>query len=327
MPTIDTSFLSPIFKALVSQCPEAVDFDKVTVQQARANSNNSTMQSDAEGPPVDIEKSEIPDQTDGHSIKVTLYKPQGISSDEKLPALVFFPGGGFCFIEESFYTFLLSTYAVDLNCIAIFVNYSLSPEFKFPVALNEAHSVIEFVTNHTTACKLQIDPTRVAVGGDSAGGNLSAAVSLLAKQRNQLQNSIKHQILYYPCVDNDFSTESYQRYKEGFFLTKKMTTEFLKCYAPTEELENMLLFPNKATVEDLVGLPPVLLITCEADVLRDEGEIYGRKLVAANVPVSSFRVNGVIHGFMSSPVFFSDEAYHVIDMTKRVLRDAFTINN
>ncbi|CAO3652230.1 unnamed protein product [Mucor fragilis] len=325
MPPTDTSFLSPIFKALVAQCPEAVDFDKVTVQQARAGSND-TMQSDTEGPPVDVEKIEIPDQTDGHSIRITLYKPKSISSDEKLPALVFFPGGGFCFIEESFYTFLLSTFAVDLNCIAIFVNYSLSPEVKFPVALNEAHSVIEYVTNSTTASKLQINPSRVAVGGDSAGGNLSAAVSLLAKQRNQLQNCIKHQILYYPCVDNDFSTESYKKYGEGFFFTKKMAHEFLKCYAPTEELENMLLFPNKASVEDLVGLPPALLITCEADVLCDEGEIYGRKMVAANVPVSSFRVNGVIHGFMSSPVFFSDEAYHVIDMTKSVLRKAFIIN-
>lgn len=88
MPTVDTSFLSPIFKALVAQCPEAVDFDKVTVQQARAASND-TMQPDTEGPPVDTEKIEIPDQTDGHAIKVTLYKPQGISSDEKLPALIF----------------------------------------------------------------------------------------------------------------------------------------------------------------------------------------------------------------------------------------------
>lgn len=92
---------------------------------------------------------------------------------------------------------------------------------------------------------------------------------VLAKQRNQLQNCIKHQILYYPCVDNDFSTESYKKYGEGFFFTKKMAHEFLKCYAPTEELENMLLFPNKASVEDLVGLPPALLITCEADVLCD----------------------------------------------------------
>ncbi|OAC99156.1 hypothetical protein MUCCIDRAFT_84104 [Mucor lusitanicus CBS 277.49] len=319
MPTVDTSFLSPIFKALVAQCPEAVDFDKVTVQQARAASND-TMQPDTEGPPVDTEKIEIPDQTDGHAIK-------GISSDEKLPALIFFPGGGFCFIEESFYVFLMSTFATDLSCIVIFVNYSLSPEVQFPVALNEAHSVVEFATNSTTASKFQIDPTRVAVGGDSAGGNLSAAVSLLAKQRNQLQNSIKHQILYYPCVDNDFSTESYKRYGEGFFFTRKMASEFLKCYAPAEELENMLLLPNKASVDDLVGLPPALLITCEADVLCDEGEIYGRKLVAANVPVSSFRVNGVIHGFLSSPVFFSDEAYHVIDMTKRALQSAFTINN
>lgn len=88
MPPTDTSFLSPIFKALVAQCPEAVDFDKVTVQQARAGSND-TMQSDTEGPPVDVEKIEIPDQTDGHSIRITLYKPKSISSDEKLPALVF----------------------------------------------------------------------------------------------------------------------------------------------------------------------------------------------------------------------------------------------
>ncbi|KAK4514298.1 uncharacterized protein ATC70_001890 [Mucor velutinosus] len=85
--------------------------------------------------------------------------------------------------------------------------------------------------------------------------------------------------------------------------------------------------PNKASVEDLAGLPPASLITGEADILRDEGEIYGRKLVSANVPVSSFRVNGVIHGFMSWDVFFSDESYYVIDMTKSVLRKAFTINN
>ena len=151
--------------------------------------------------------------------------------------------------------------------------------------------------------------------------------SVLAKQRNQLEHPIKHQILYYPCLDNDTENESYTKFREGFFFTKKMADHFLKSLALDEDLENILLFPNKAPIKDLVELPPAFLVTCEADVLREEGEAYGRKLAAANVPVSSFRVNGVLHGFLSSSAFFSDEAYHVIDMTKTVLQKAFSVNN
>lgn len=138
----------------------------------------------------------------------------------------------------------------------------------------------------------------MVVGGDSAGGNLTAGVSckappincfhlsrnidifffsVLAKQRNQLEHPIKHQILYYPCVDNDTENESYIKYREGFFFTKKMADHFLACHVLDKDHENMLMFPNKAPIEDLVGLPPVLLVTCEADVLREGKKFDVRK--------------------------------------------------
>ncbi|KAI8647236.1 alpha/beta hydrolase fold-domain-containing protein [Parasitella parasitica] len=149
---------------------------------------------------------------------------------------------------------------------------------------------------------------------------------VLAKQQ-VLEHPIKHQILYYHIVDNDSTTESYKKFSKGFYFTKKMADYFLKCYAPDKGFEDILLFPNKASTEDLVGLPPAFLVTCEADILRDEGESYGRKLRVANVSVSSIRVNGVLYGFVSCPPLFSDESYHTIDMTKTVLQKAFNVGN
>ncbi|CEP08701.1 hypothetical protein [Parasitella parasitica] len=326
MSPIDISFLNPTSKAFLAQYPEAINFDVFTASDARSRPDGSIIE-DIKAPVVDIEQIEIPDQNDGHLINCTVYKPIDTPADAKLPVFVYIPGGGFCCIHEPNYVYFLSTvgfyFVVELNCIALFVNYSLSPEVKFPVALYECHSVIDHVTKTNTAAKLQIDATRVVVGGDSAGGNLSTAVALLAKQR-KLQHPIKHQILYYPFIDNDSTTESYTKFGEGFYFTKKMADYFLEWYAPDKELkEDILLFPNKASVEDLVGLPPAFLVTCEADIVRDEGESYGRRLRAANVPVSSVRVNGVLHGFVSSPPLFSDESYHIIDMTKTVLRKAF----
>lgn len=174
----------------------------------------------------------------------------------------------------------------------LLVNYSLSPEVRFPVALEECYTVVSHATDPELAAKLRINPKRVALGGDSAGGNLTAAVTskswsqlpyqrhdtyrkpilVLAKQRKDLKNSIKYQVLYYPATEDTFATGSYKNYGEGYYLTNGLVRLFFNNYKTEEAKDSILLCPGKATVEDVTGVPPALLVTGEADVLRD-GEL------------------------------------------------------
>jgi acetyl esterase len=219
--------------------------------------------------------------------------------------------------------YLATKLAGETHCAVFLVKYSLSPEVRFPVAVEECYSVTEYVSTPEHAKSLNVDPTRVAVGGDSAGGNLTISTTLLAKQRN-LANKIKFQVLYYPSTAATCDTPSYHQFGEGHFLTSDITKFFGNNYfSGPEDLDNILAVPIKATTEDLTDLPPALCITGEADVLRDEGEAYAHKLLDANVPVTSYRVQGVLHGFMSVPPLHSQETLQVIDITTAQLRRVF----
>jgi acetyl esterase/lipase len=184
---------------------------------------------------------------------------------------------------------------VGANAAVVFPNYSLSPEAQYPTAIEESYAVATWVAQH--GAEANLDPTRIAIAGDSVGGNMSAALTLLAKQRGDV--SFVQQVLFYPVTDASFDTDSYHQFAEGYFLRRDAMQWFWDQYTiDTAQRAEITASPLRASIDELAGLPPALVITGEADVLRDEGEAYANKLRAAGVPVTAVRYQGIIHDFV-----------------------------
>jgi acetyl esterase/lipase len=183
---------------------------------------------------------------------------------------------------------------VDSGAAAVFVNYTPSPEARYPHAINQAYAATRWVAEH--GAEIGVDGSRLAVAGNSVGGNMSAVVALMSKQKGG--PAIRAQILFWPVTDARFENASYQQFANGYFLSRAMMHWFWDAYttSPAERAE-IFASPLRATTEQLRGLPPALVITAENDVLRDEGEEYARHLDAAGVPVVSTRYDGMIHDF------------------------------
>ncbi|MCM2532236.1 alpha/beta hydrolase [Neobacillus pocheonensis] len=228
-----------------------------------------------------------------NDIPVRIYYPKEIQSNH--PALVFYHGGGWVIGDIGSHDNICRALTNLADCVTISVDYRLAPEHKFPAAVEDSYAVIQYVYDH--AGDFQVDRTRIAVGGDSAGGNLAAVVANLAKDKNA--STICFQLLIYPSTNlGGGPTTSMLENSEGYFLTKGNMEWFRDCYLNGEEdKQNPLVSP--ALYEDFKGLPPALVITAEYDPLRDEGEEYAKKLADAGVEVESVRYNGVIHGFVS----------------------------
>ncbi|KAI9495953.1 Alpha/Beta hydrolase protein [Zychaea mexicana] len=220
-----------------------------------------------------------------------------------LPVILFIHGGGWVLGDENMYKGLRAYLTLHAKAAVVFVNYTLSPEVKYPIPLEECYDVLSWIVD-TDPSVHQMDPTKIAVIGDSSGGNLTAALSVLDKQRRGT-TVIKSLVLYYPalCATN-FETDSYQVFSDGYFLTKKAMQLYWNWYLPDDHDEQVRLLstvsPLHATVEELKDTAPALIITAEADVLRDDGEAYARKLISADVPVVAIRALGTIHGFLSN---------------------------
>jgi len=177
---------------------------------------------------------------------------------------------------------------------AVFVNYQPSPEAHFPVAITQAYEATKWVAEH--GAEIGVDGKRLALVGNSVGGNMVAAVALQAKQFKT--PAIRYDVMLWPVTDARFDTASYDQFADGHFLTKNMMKWFWDNYTVSEkDRNNILASPLRATTEQLKGLPPTLIQTAELDVLRDEGEAFGRKLDAAGVPVTVTRYNGMIHDY------------------------------
>jgi acetyl esterase/lipase len=177
----------------------------------------------------------------------------------------------------------------------VFPNYSLSPEARYPVAIEENYAVATWIAAH--GAEQGLDAARIAVAGDSVGGNMAAALTLMAKDRGGVD--LAQQVLFYPVTDAAFDTTSYQRFATGYFLRRDGMQWFWDQYTTDlAERAQITASPLRATVEQLWGLPPALVITGEADVLRDEGEAYANKLRKAGVPVTAVRYQGIIHDFV-----------------------------
>lgn len=183
---------------------------------------------------------------------------------------------------------------VGSGAAAVFVNYTPSPEAHYPVAINQAYAATKWVAEHGQ--EINVDGKRLAVAGNSVGGNMAAVVSLMAKDKGT--PAIKFQLLLWPVTDANFETASYNQYAEGHFLTRNMMKWFWDNYTTdAKQRSEIYASPLRASTAQLKGLPPALIQTAGSDVLRNEGEAYGRKLDEAGVPVTSVRYNGMIHDF------------------------------
>ena len=213
---------------------------------------------------------------------------------EVLPVLVYFHGGGWVLGDLDSVDSLCRSLANAADCVVVSVDYRLAPEHKFPAAVEDAYSATKWTANSAT--NFSGDPRRIAVGGDSAGGNLAAAVSLMARDKHG--PPIVFQLLIYPATNHAFDTTSYSDNAEGYWLSKDDMRWFWNHYLRDEEDgRNPYASPSRAA--DLSSLPPAFVITAEFDPLRDEGEAYAARLRECGVPVKAARYDGMIHDFVN----------------------------
>jgi acetyl esterase/lipase len=226
-------------------------------------------------------------------VSVRVLRPPGAAG--ALPVIVYVHGAGWVFGNSHTHDRLIRELAVGARAAVVFPNYSLSPEARYPVAIEESYAVLEWVAEH--GAEKGLDRSRIAVAGDSVGGNMTAALTLLAKQRSGPE--IATQVLFYPVTDASFDTPSYHQFAEGYWLRRDAMQWFWDQYTTDEAKRNEITAsPLRASTEQLAGLPKALVITAEADVLRDEGEAYARKLRQAGIDVTATRYQGIIHDFV-----------------------------
>ncbi|MFD4606400.1 alpha/beta hydrolase [Streptomyces sp. NPDC058464] len=227
------------------------------------------------------------------TVRARIVKPAGATGT--LPVILYIHGAGWVFGNAHTHDRLVRELAVGANAAVVFPEYDLSPEHRYPVAIEQNWAVAQWVAAH--GATKDLDATRIAVAGDSVGGNMSAALTLMAKERGGLP--LLQQVLFYPVTDASFDTPSYHQFATGYFLRRDGMQWFWDQYTTDEtERAQITASPLRATTEQLTGLPPALVITGEADVLRDEGEAYANNLRAAGVPVTAVRFQGIIHDFV-----------------------------
>lgn len=244
---------------------------------------------------VDLSGTEVSQRAidvDGQRINLTIVRPANEHGD--LPAFMFFHGGGWVLGDYPTHARLIRDLVVGSGAVAVYVDYTLSPEAHYPTAINQAYAATRWVAEHGR--EIGVDGKRLAVAGNSVGGNMAAVVSLMAKEQNA--PALRFQLLLWPVTDARFDTLSYTQYGQGYFLTTGMMKWFWDNYTTDpKQRADIHASPLRASLDQLKGLPPALVQTAELDVLRDEGEAYAKKLDAAGVDVTMVRYNGMIHDY------------------------------
>ncbi|MFJ7045484.1 alpha/beta hydrolase [Streptomyces sp. NPDC101112] len=226
-------------------------------------------------------------------VRARIVRPAG--AEGVLPVILYIHGAGWVFGNAHTHDRLVRELAVGARAAVVFPEYDLSPEARYPVAVEQNYAVARWIV--TEGARHGLDAARIAVAGDSVGGNMSAALTLMAKERGDVP--LVQQVLFYPVTDAAFDTGSYRQFAEGYFLRRDAMRWFWDQYTTSErERAQITASPLRASADQLTGLPPALVITAEADVLRDEGEAYANKLREAGVPVTAVRYQGVIHDFV-----------------------------
>lgn len=275
-------------KALNSPAPP--ELEKLTPVEARKVLFDAQMAVEFDYSRIDETEKVI--QADGYEIKLNLVHPAGVA--EKLPVFLFTHGGGWVLGDYPTHRRMVRDLVLESGAAAVFVNYTPTPDAVYPQQINEIYAALKWVAENGD--EINVDGKNLAVVGNSVGGNMTAVISLMAKEKGG--PAIKYQIMMWPIVDADFETESYKEFGEKRFLSSSLMKWMYDMYIPEPEKRKAIYAsPLQATIEQLKGLPPALIQVAESDILRDEGEAYGRKLDEAGVPVSVIRYDGMIHDF------------------------------
>lgn len=270
----------------------------------------------------DVEDTWITVPAEVGDVRVRIVKPVG--SQSLLPVVLYVHGGGWVIGNAGTHDRLVRELAVGVNAAVVFVEYDRSPEAKYPVAIEQAYATARWIG--AKGADEGLDASRLAVAGDSVGGNMTAALTIMAKRRGDV--TFVHQSLYYPVTDAAQDTDSYREFAAGPYLSAKAMAWFWDCYTtdPAQRAE-ITASPLRASLEELRGLPPALVIVDENDVLRDEGEAYARKLTQAGVPTTSVRVNGTLHDFMMlNPLRPTQATTTAVEQAVHTLRTALGTN-
>lgn len=287
-------------------------FEEVSVAEARESFRKMSLQMNHQEQVASV--SDYVMEGDKKEITLRVYKP--VTTDN-LPVLVYYHGGGWVIGDLDTHDALCRSLANESGCAVVSVDYSLAPEYKFPTAVEDAYLSVKWVFEN--AGKIGIDPEKIAVGGDSAGGNLAAVVCHLAKQRRMPE--ILFQLLIYPSTGFEL-TRSYEQFGEGYFLTKGTMKWFREQYLNgAEDTKNPLAAPM--LIEDVSDLPPAMVITAEYDPLVDGGAAYAEKLKNAGVETKYACYEGMIHGFVSMAAVLDDGKRAISDMAAE-LKNVFS---
>lgn len=243
-------------------------------------------------PTAEVEQKTI--SQDGYEVSLHIVRPSGTTPLEPRPAFLFIHGGGWILGDFPTHERFVRDLVEDTGYTAIFVNYTPSPEAQYPTAIREIHAVAKWVAAHGS--EIGVDASRLAIAGNSVGGNMSAAVSLLTAHEGGPM--FRAQVLFWPVTDASFDSGSYHEFAEGYFLSRSMMQWFWNAYT-TDPLKRREIYasPLQSTADQLRGQPPALVQVAGADVLRDEGIAYALNLDAAGVDVTLVRYESMIHDF------------------------------
>ena len=312
--------LEPTTRSFVDGLAGGTPIQTLTPAQARDVLANAQKAVSVKRADVSIKDVTLPV---GPSGKTDIRVMRPTSGSGVLPCVIYMHGGGWVMGDRETHDALLRDLAVGANAAVVFVDYERSPEARYPIAVEQGYTVACHVADN--AERLMIDPTRIVIAGDSVGGNMAAVIALLAKERKG--PAFKAQVLFYPVTDATMSTPSYTQFADGPWLTKAAMAWYWDQYLPDiSKRADIHVSPLNATSKDLADLPPTLLIVDENDVLRDEGEAYGRKLAEAGVRVTSARYNGTIHDFvMLNALAITPASRGAIGQACGYLRNAFAV--
>jgi acetyl esterase/lipase len=280
---------------------------------------------DVQAAPVDklaVDERWVTVPCDFGDVRVRIVRPPG--AEGTLPAVLYMHGGGWVLGNAGTHDRLVRELAVGAGAALAFVEYDRSPEARYPVAIEQGYATARWIIREGAAHGLDAD--RLAIAGESVGGCMTAAIALMAQERGDVR--FVHQSMYYPVTDAAMDTASYEEFAEGYYLTAKAMAWFWDCYAPDPvERTEPFASPLQASIDQLDGLPPTLLLVDEADVLRDEGEAYASRLRRAGVKVTTVRYDGAIHDFMMlNPLSETRAARAAIAQAIGALRQALHVD-
>jgi acetyl esterase len=267
---------------------------------------------------LDVEDRWITVPAEVGDVRVRVVRPPDAAGP--LPVILYMHGGGWVLGNADTHDRLVREFVVGTGAAVVFVEYDRSPEAHYPVAIEQGYATAQWIMREGAAN--QLDPERMAVAGDSVGGNMTAALALMAKERGDVR--FVQQSMYYPVTDAAMDTGSYEQFAEGYFLTAKAMAWFWDAYVPeVSRRSEPFASPLRASDEQLVGLPPAFIIVDEADVLRDEGEAYAARLRGADVAVTTVRYDGITHDFMMlNPLSPTHATRAAVAQATSILRDA-----